>query len=296
VEIDRSVEIVSDLKLAVTYIPRAADSRLVLSFSSFEYVFRGEISADGRARLMYRELLGTAWMKLADDVALASLEIGRGHEAALTHADLRVALWVDGRQVLVSHDSQEAPAGADTAAYPVDYAWMKERVRQARDDRRPRAIPPPQVRIAAAGGPCELRHVKLLRDVYYTSPSFHDGAPLGPVGNLAREVGLRGGQLGWGVNDNPIKLRSFPDRPDLDQFFVLGDNSPNSSDGRLWSQAAPTLRLKDERGRWVYKLGTVPRYSLIGKAVFVYWPAGFPLPALERLPILPNVGKMRLIR
>ena len=48
--------------------------------------------------------------------------------------------------------------------------------------------------------------------------------------------------------------------------------------------------------RRIYQLGTVPRYSLIGKAAFVYWPAGFRLPLLGHLPILPNVGRMRLIR
>jgi hypothetical protein len=35
---------------------------------------------------------------------------------------------------------------------------------------------------------------------------------------------------------------------------------------------------------------------MVGKAIFVYWPAGFPVQGLVNLPILPNVGKMRLIR
>ena len=62
--------------------------------------------------------------------------------------------------------------------------------------------------------------------------------------------------------------------------------------------AAPTLRLyEDKEGtRPLYQLGTVPRYNLIGKAFFVYWPSGFRPPGLASLPIVPNFGKLRLIR
>ena len=30
--------------------------------------------------------------------------------------------------------------------------------------------------------------------------------------------------------------------------------------------------------------------------MFVYWPAGFRPPVLDGLPLIPNVGRMRLIR
>ena len=55
------------------------------------------------------------------------------------------------------------------------------------------------------------------------------------------------------------------------------------------------MRLYDEEGGFQYQLGTVPRYNIVGKAVLVYWPAGFRLPILN-WPIVPNVGRMRLIR
>lgn len=103
---------------------------------------------------------------------------------------------------------------------------------------------------------------------------------------------------GWGTTDNPITLRQDPSQSDLDEFFVMGDNSPASLDGRQWVQAAPTLRLRERSDGqdMIYQLGTVPRYNLIGRAFFVYWPAGYRVPALPRLPLIPNVGKMRLIR
>jgi len=104
------------------------------------------------------------------------------------------------------------------------------------------------------------------------------------------------GAPGWGVSGRPIKLAGDPDNPtDMDEFFVLGDNSPQSLDSRGWIEAAPSLRLRDG-DKLLYHLGTVPRYNLIGKAMFVYWPSGFRLPLLPGLPIVPDVGRMRLIR
>lgn len=104
---------------------------------------------------------------------------------------------------------------------------------------------------------------------------------------------------GWGTMNNPIALRAYKDRPDLDEFYMLGDNSPASKDSRLWYEAAPSLKLVqkvDGRQEPLYRLGTVPRYNLIGKAFFVYWPAGGKLWPPDKLPIVPNVGNMRRIR
>ena len=59
-----------------------------------------------------------------------------------------------------------------------------------------------------------------------------------------------------------------------DQFFPMGDNSPQSKDGRLWGEPA-----------------YVERELLTGKAVLVYWPHSWNEP-----PMLPNFKQMRLIR
>lgn len=44
------------------------------------------------------------------------------------------------------------------------------------------------------------------------------------------------------------------------EYFVLGDNSPRSSDSRYWESTH-----------------TVPRESFVGKAFFIYWPHGIPI-------------------
>jgi signal peptidase I len=193
---------------------------------------------------------------------------------------------------------------------------------------------PPTVSVVVEGARCQLRHLKVMRDVYYTCPNLEaldqdteasggtqtgreafrllydyarrlaEGDPW--LMQRLRQAGAEGGGNarrlgdrrpdGWGVTGQPITLARHPDRPDLDAFFVLGDNSPQSHDSRGWTKASPTLRLWDRQKTPLYQLGTVPRYNVLGKAVFVYWPAAFRPPGLSRLPILPNVGRMRFVR
>ena len=68
-----------------------------------------------------------------------------------------------------------------------------------------------------------------------------------------------------------------------DQFFPLGDNSPQSQDARTWP------------GGHMNRMPTsnyVERDLLIGKAMFVYWPHTWNAP----IPFLPNPTQMRPIR
>jgi len=261
---DREIDVVSDLKLSVAYQPQAPASRLALMLSSFEHVFRGEVGADGTVRLLHRgtDAFGPdSWRPLAEDGKIDPVETGTWCGVALVHVDLRVALWVNGREVLASRDGQ---------GYPMDYALLSSRIRAAQAKRDPSPLPLPQLRIAGTGGPCELAHVRVLRDVYYTAPRLVH-PPRGPATAFAEKLGVRQGDPGWGTMGHAITLRAFPDDPELDAFYVLGDNSPASLDSRLWTAAAPTLRLY-RQGRPVYQLGTVPRYSLIGRVRKRYWP------------------------
>jgi hypothetical protein len=183
------------------------------------------------------------------------------------------------------------------------YGWLLRKLENP--------VPAPEVKIAAWGPACELKHIALYRDEYYTLAKL-DPIPPGPHGDYAREINQAhaDGRLapddirhrrvdpsarGWGTAGLPIQLAKNDGQRDLDEFFVLGDNSPQSRDCRSWVWAAPTLRLHDANDGFLYQLGTVPRYNLLGKAMFVYWPSGYRLPLLG-LPIVPNVGKMRFIR
>jgi signal peptidase I len=124
----------------------------------------------------------------------------------------------------------------------------------------------PRVEILGSGR-LTISHVSIFRDTYYTSRYAN---------------GTRTVRAGEG---NQLVLKP-------DQFFVLGDNSPNSEDGRWWNRKGVGNNGKE------YDEGIVPRDYLVGKAVFVYWPGGFrPKLGQNNFPfaIIPNIGQMRFI-
>ena len=127
-----------------------------------------------------------------------------------------------------------------------------------------------QVSIYADDLDVTLGHLVLERDVHYKA---------------SRRPGQR---PGWGTVGNPIQLRAG-------ESFVLGDNSPASQDSRFWSTEGDHLAVRGE----AYQRGTVPEDQLIGRAFFVYWPAGLRtdlIPGLRNFGLIPNVGRMRWIR
>ena len=288
---DEAKDVCTDLRLSFTFVPKDASARAAAVLSAYGHWFRGELCADGAVALAYHGPAASGMPGWRPWVAgrVAPLRAGCGVDVALVHVDFAVQLWVDGRKVL------EAPEGE----YPLSYDSLKRLMLG------PERVDRPDVQVEASGGPADLLHLQVMRDVYYTTPTIDvdevDWASVGRNGQeYLRSRGLSpngGGRIpGWATTGHPIVLAEHRDEPDLAEFFVLGDNSPQSLDGRSWTTVAPTLRLTDARGGPVYQFGTVPRYNLIGKAVFVYWPAGYHLAGQPLLPIVPNVGKMRLIR
>jgi signal peptidase I len=123
--------------------------------------------------------------------------------------------------------------------YHVEFAFADRRASLAVDGRqvfapvdRPslegRAEVVKPARVGARGVEVLVHHFRLFRDVHYTAAGQHAGAA--PV------------LLGAG------------------QYFVLGDNSPNSDDSRYWS---------DDRGRPL----PVPEASLLGKPFLLHQPS-----------------------
>jgi signal peptidase I len=221
------------------------------------------------------------------------------YEFQFANVDDRICLWINGRLT---------DFGA-AAGYTVDESL----------------IPSPQdedltpIGIAVANATATVSDLLIERDIYYVASqaeSFHSGG----------ESVAGGSEHPWpsdlrrALND-PAKWYEVYDARDREavfeldsgEYLMLGDNSPQSSDSRLW----PNMRGARHRH-------AVPESALVGRAFYIYWPhgipflndgQGFPSPlwgyhreAAEqgglrksdypdmRIPFYPNFGRMHRIR
>jgi signal peptidase I len=252
---------VTDVRLSTDLEIEDGDGYVELSISKYSSYFYARLYADGRLTLerritdsAEREMLGETRISLPPHLL----------RFALGHADYRVAIEIDGVTRLASTPTQ----------YNVTPEIARRRSRMLGGRSHSRVSP--TIRIAAERVRASFAHLRIDRDVYYTS------------GNLrARTVEPGSGKPGTGTQGHPITLRD-------DAYFMCGDNSPQSHDSRAWSAAelGPHLRAAYEEGR--YDIGTVPADQMIGRAFLVYWP-GF-MPLSDRGPnLLPDLGRVRWI-
>jgi signal peptidase I len=112
----------------------------------------------------------------------------------------------------------------------------------------------------------EIRHLQLWRDVYYRDTDS----------SVLRATAFH-------FPEKVVRLKK-------DEYFVMGDNSLMSLDARMWSVPVnlPEEGIDVEAGR-------VPEQFMLGKAFFVYWPAGY-RPVKQLPALVPNFGSMRFIR
>ena len=133
------------------------------------------------------------------------------------------------------------------------------------------------VGIATIGAKMQVSHLRVLRDVFY-------GALCGDCSNPENhDVLYFPGRALPNEPRRPLHSQQYVDFAlASDQFFVLGDNSACSRDGRLWGAG----------NYWV------PRNLLIGRALVISWPRrSCNIPFINvPFPFFPSFGRMGLVR
>jgi signal peptidase I len=162
------------------------------------------------------------------------------------------------------------------------------------------------VAIAVRGGQATIHSLRVDRDKYYIAT---DDSSLGIFDyDLSELSDLAGGQVGYEDIQQVFALpetwsdfigwqtrRKVTFELQEDQFFPMGDNSPESLDARCWAGTKRRLRLPGDvnRDAWTWANDYyVPRDLLVGKALVVFWPHSWNAP----VPFTPNVQRMKLIR
>ncbi|MBX3415350.1 MAG: hypothetical protein KF708_21885 [Pirellulales bacterium] len=260
---------VSDLALECQLTSRGETGRAILEL------------VEGGARLQARFDLATGQMTLAIDrlpdfSATAQTPIrGAGTwNIRFANIDDRLLLWIDDQPI--SFDAPTEFTLPDAAMpTPADLAPLG---------------------VGAEGASLRVGGLRVLRDVYYIATNKNDAGRWSALSDYSPADSIAGLS-----RSALVDFMSQPDRwPAMrrrrgmeftlgpEQFFLLGDNSPRSQDGRLWVDDC-----------------FVDRSLIVGRALFVYWPHAWEAPysfsvrAFGRemtLPFYPNFRRMGAIR
>ena len=189
------------------------------------------------------------------------------------NADDRIHLWINNR--LIDFDA----ANYTRAGIPIP----------TYDPQDPGDAEP--VGVGSQGLEVDLSRLKVVRDIYYTSanseqpPYRMDNETMNPV-EVIEEI-HRNPEL-WSMPEAIKMFRDLKGRTKpmfklergatsaQDQFLPMGDNSPQSYDGRVWD--GPKY---------------VERDMLIGRAMLIYWPHMKNVPYIKYFPIFERMDFIR---
>jgi signal peptidase I len=195
--------------------------------------------------------------EIANPTAMTSVKGAGTYRLRLTNCDHEVMLFVNGRAVPFDQP----------AFYESDEIVVPQWTEQDGLDLEPAGI-------GISGLRVKVSKLRIFRDKYYianTNGNDYVTAPQQTLNTVLATPELwQSSRLFDPENRYAEEYEIGPD-----EFFPMGDNSPQSLDGRYWPE--------DD---------TLHRDLLIGKALMIYWPHAWNRP----IPYLPNIGRMGLIR
>ncbi len=217
---------------------------------------------------------------------------GERHQIRFSNADDQLRLWVDDE--LVEFDG---PTTFDHRQY-----LSEQQDRPYYTEADPLDAAP--VMLGIRGGEATAHHMKVMRDKYYIAlrgemqnfhdydapPSFSAGEPVDQQLRIQRRLST---PSTWGDSTFWNSRRTVVFEMGADQFFPLGDNSPESKDARCWVDSMDVQRAANSPDPYAYHWASehfVPRDLLVGKAIAVFWPHTW------NTGMRLNLSKIRLIR
>lgn len=276
---------VEDIRLAASFQPEKEGLQVTLRTTcrmddemGVMRILFATVDANGKVTLARK-----ADLDASESIDLGSTNVrpfasGETRRVELWYVDQEASVWIDGERVL----RKRFDLAIDTIrarALPCELtADGSLHVR----GRGPNNLKTPDIAIEVSGAPVSIHRVELDRDLFYTTAP----ADTGYRATLLKERDERG----------VLQLRGSPKVLKKDEFFCMGDNSPDSHDSRGWQTT----------DYWVQKRmiaegtppdeipGVVPARMLMGRAFFVYFPAPHGLNG-KSWPFIPNFGDMRFI-
>ena len=265
---------VSDVRVSAGIKPEQAGLAYRVVLQARGHIFIGEV-AGGKATLKMRpiEPLDGPFTTLA--TGDATLPAGRVTAVEFWHHDQSLRLLIGGREVAAgTYDWTPQQRIAFATGRTLSELMERQKTVSGNILADPNLYRPAQLRIELEGSPASIFGLKLDRDLHYQPATY----PLG--------TGEFGGQPAVATSpETTIHLEP-------NQFFVCGDNSPQSMDSRLWNRPDPSIEaLMLSRGM-KNTVGVVSRDLMLGRAFHVY----FPSMLQGGLVPVPDVGRMRFIQ
>ena len=276
---------VGDLGVETDVDIESESGTLLLDLVEGGWKFRCSIDvATGEATISITQQNGQpAEFKEAQTLTAATGIKGPGsHNILFTNFDKGLRLWVDGKVVEFGSTTRYArPANEKMRPY---YGGP--------DD--PGDLAP--VGIGGNDLQATVTRSKVYRDIYYIAEKDGDWKVDPVEGDYNKGITFERADQLFSSPEEWATAPEFDDRQladfvledfdddSKDQFFPMGDNSPHSLDGRLWTN------------------NYVERQFLIGEAVFIYYPhpwhAKVPSKEFWTLPLLfyPKFSRMGIIR
>jgi signal peptidase I len=204
------------------------------------------------------------------------------HHISFGNVDDQLLLWVDGKSIAfdggTTYDAEEI------------YGERSNILPQTGDTDLGDLAP---AGIGARDAKLTVTRLQVWRDLYYIADSWERNGMDAVVTDFRHPfdpalLNIPTTPSKW---DRLRERKAVEFKTNDEQLFVMGDNSAESSDARLWFNSG------DPRGN--HPGGAyLDRRLLIGKALCVYWPhswntiPGTPIP----FPLFPNVMDMRLVK